>query len=134
MGAHTPEEVHDLFRKFMREGDINAVLTLYDREIVFRNRAGEQKRGRDALREELAPLAAMKADFQFTVKRKFESGDMALVQNEWKLRGPKPQSGYAIEVFCRRAGMWRFLIGDPYTIGDLQGANETSRTALLTTR
>ena len=134
MAAHTLEEVHDLFRRFMREGDINAVLTLYDREVVFCTRAGELKHGRDALREELAPLAAMKADFQFSVTRKIESGETALVHNQWTVRGPKPQSGYAIEVFRRRAGMWRFLIGDPYTIGDLQTADEASRTAELTAR
>jgi len=83
-------------------------------------------------REELALPAAMKADFQFRVKRKIESGDTALVHNEWTVRGPKPQSGYAIEVFRRRAGMWRFLIGDPYTIGDLQTTDEASRMAEIT--
>jgi hypothetical protein len=96
VGAHTLDEVHDLFRKFIREGDINAVLTLYDREVVFCTRAGELKHGREALREE-------------------------------------PQSGYAIEVFRRRAGMWRFLIGDPYTIGNLQRVDDASRMAQLTT-
>jgi hypothetical protein len=58
---------------------------------------------------------------------------MALVHNEWRVRGPKPQSGYAIEVFRRRAGMWRFLIGDPYTIGNLQRVDDASRMAQLTT-
>jgi hypothetical protein len=52
MPAKVPEEVNHLFIKFMKEGNLEAVLDLYDPEIAFVNQAGEIKRGTSAIREE----------------------------------------------------------------------------------
>jgi ketosteroid isomerase-like protein len=118
MAASRPEEVGELFQHYMREGDLDALLTLYDREVAFRNRAGELRRGRDALRQELAPFAAMKAVFAFKIRAVVETGDIALIHNEWKVSAPEPMAGYAIEVARRQPdGTWRWLIGDPFTVG-----------------
>src|SRR5689334_24988413 len=118
MPPNTPGKVGDLFQSYMRDGDIDALLTLYDPEAVFLNRAREVRRGADALREELAPLAAVRAVFEFNIKRIIQSGDIALIHNEWKVSSPEPLSGYAIEVARRQPdGTWRWLIGDPFTVG-----------------
>jgi hypothetical protein len=37
MHANSPEEVDHLFVKYMREGDIESVLTLYDPKVAFSN-------------------------------------------------------------------------------------------------
>ena len=37
--------------------------------MVFVNQAGEEKRGADALRSELAPSAAKRASFDFSIKK-----------------------------------------------------------------
>jgi ketosteroid isomerase-like protein len=116
--ADSPEQVHELFCRYMREGDVAAVLTLYDPGIVFCNRSGELKAGHEAIRPELEPMAAAKTEFSFAIRRKIVSGDIALVHNEWTMAGPPEQRGYAVEVFRRQAdGGWRFLIGDPFTVG-----------------
>jgi hypothetical protein len=54
MPAHSPERIHDLFCQYMREGDIDSVLTLYDPQAVFCNRSGKLRRGLPAVRQESA--------------------------------------------------------------------------------
>lgn len=118
MSAKSPDEICRLFQKYNAEGDIDSVLRVYDPEAVILNRAGEVKKGREGLREELAPFAARKAIFAFTIKQVVRSGDIALMHTEWKVSSPQPISVHAIEVARRQAdGTWRWLIGDPYTVG-----------------
>jgi ketosteroid isomerase-like protein len=102
----------------MAEGDVDAALSVYDPEAVFVNQSGEVTKGRLDLRQELAPLAAMKARFDFTIKQVIETGDIALMHTEWTVSGPQPMQVYAIEVARRQAdGTWCWLIGDPFTVG-----------------
>jgi len=61
MQATRPEEICQLFQHYMREGDLESVLTLYDAEAVILNESGETKKGKD-LRQELA-LFCGGADF-----------------------------------------------------------------------
>ena len=118
MPAHSPEDICRLFRQYMREGDIDSVLTLYDEDAVFLNQSGEAKNGKEALRQELAPFAAMKAIFDFDIKQVVQSGDIALVHTRWKVSSPKPISLHAIEVARSQPdSTWRWLIGDPFTVG-----------------
>ena len=117
MPASSPEEICRLFQQYMAEGNIDSVLSVYDPEAVFLNQSGQVKGG-EALRQELAPLAAMKARFDFNVKQVVRSGDIALMHTEWKVSSPEPMSVYAIEVASRQSdGTWRWLIGDPFTVG-----------------
>jgi ketosteroid isomerase-like protein len=117
MPAKSPEEICHLFKQYMAEGDLDSVLSVYDPEAVFLNRSGEIKKG-DALREELAKFAGVKATFDFKIKQVIRSGDIALMHTEWKVSAPEPMSVYAIEVARRQPdGTWRWLIGDPFTVG-----------------
>jgi ketosteroid isomerase-like protein len=117
MPAKSHEEICHLFKQYMAEGDLDSVLSVYDPEAVFLNRSGEVKKG-EALRKELAPFAAVKATFDFNIKQVIQSGDIALMHTEWKVSSPEPMSVYAIEVARRQPdGTWRWLIGDPFTVG-----------------
>lgn len=118
MPANSPEDICRLFQRAMADGDLESVLSLYDPEAVFVNQAGELTRGRRGLRQELAPFAAMKARFDYAIKQVVETGDIALMHTQWKVSGTQPMTVYAIEVARRQAnGTWRWLIGDPYTVG-----------------
>ena len=118
MAARTPEEICQLFQRYMAEGDVDALLGIYDPEVVFLNRSAEPKQGREALRQELAPLAAAKTIFQFHIRQVIQAGDIALMHTEWNVSGPQPMSQYAIEVARKQAdGSWCWLIGDPFTVG-----------------
>ena len=123
MSAKSPEEICRLFQHYMAEGDIDSVLSVYDPEAVFLNQSGEVKKNEAGLRQELAPFAARKAVFNFDIKQVIQSGDIALMHTEWKVSSPQQMSVYAIEVARRQPdGTWRWLIGDPFTIGRQTGA------------
>jgi ketosteroid isomerase-like protein len=118
MPARSPEEICRLFQHAMAEGDIDGVMSLYDPQAVFLNQSGEVTKDRHGLRQQLAPLAALKARFDFTVKQVVQAGDIALMHTEWRVSGPEPMTVYAIEVARRQPdGTWYWLIGDPYTVG-----------------
>ncbi len=102
MPAKVPEEVNHLFMKFMKEGNLEAVLDLYDPEIAFVNQAGEIKRGTSAIREELKNFVESKQVFEFHIKRVVSNGEIALVHNNWEMIAPKNATGYAIEVMHRQ--------------------------------
>jgi len=123
MSAKSPEEICRLFQHYMAEGDIDSVLSVYDPEAVFLNQSGEVKKGEAGLRQGLAAFAARKAVFNFDIKQVIQSGDIALMHTEWKVSSPQQMSVYAIEVARRQPdGTWRWLIGDPFTIGRQIGA------------
>jgi uncharacterized protein (TIGR02246 family) len=118
MPAKSPEEICRIFQQYMAEGDIDSVLSVYDPEAVFLNQSGEVKKGEEGLRQELAPFAAKKASFEFNIRQVIQSGNIALMHTEWKVSSPQQMSVYAIEVARRQPdGTWRWLIGDPFTIG-----------------
>jgi uncharacterized protein (TIGR02246 family) len=118
MSAKTPEDICRLFQRYMAEGDLDSLLSLYDPEAAFLNQSGQVKKGRQGLREELAPFAARKATFEFVVKQVIEAGDIALMHTKWRVSADRQMSVYAIEVARRQPdGTWRWLIGDPFTVG-----------------
>ena len=118
MSAKSPEEICRLFKKFMAEGDLDSLLSIYDPEAVFVSESGEVKKGKEELREELARLAAARAVFEFNIRRVIRSGDIALMHTDWQVSSPQPMFVYAIEVARRQPdGTWRWLIGDPFTVG-----------------
>jgi len=116
--AKTPEEICQLFQQYMAQGDIDALLGIYDPEAVFLDQWVEPKKGRAELKQVLTPLAAAKTIFQFNIRQVIQAGDIALMHTEWNVSAPAPTSQYAIEVARRQAdGSWCWLIGDPFTVG-----------------
>jgi uncharacterized protein (TIGR02246 family) len=84
MPARSPKEIDDLFVEYMKNGDLESVLTLYEDDVIFVNREGQPRHGTAALREELASFAANKQQFEFNIRRVVEAGDIALVHNQWQ--------------------------------------------------
>jgi ketosteroid isomerase-like protein len=74
MSATNPEQICHLFQRYMAEGDIEALLNIYDPEAVFLDRSGKVKKGREGLREELAPLAVAKTVFDSASNRSSSLG------------------------------------------------------------
>jgi uncharacterized protein (TIGR02246 family) len=102
----------------MADGDLDAVLSLYDPEAVFVRESGRVTSTRDELRQELAPLVATRPRFAYVVQLVAEAGDTALMHTDWAVTEPQPLQSRAVEVARRQAdGTWRWLIGDPFTVG-----------------
>ena len=117
MPAKSPEEICRLFQHYMAEGDIESLLGIYDPEAVILTQSGEVKKGQ-RLREQLAKSAAAKTQFEFNIKQVIQSGDIALMHTDWKVSSAQQTFVYAIEVARRQPdGTWRWLIGDPFTVG-----------------
>lgn len=123
MLAKSPEEICRLFKRAMAEGDLEAVLSLYDSEAVFLNQAGEVTKDRDDLKRELAPqVEKKKTRFDYDIRQVIQAADIALMHTKWQVSGPQPMTAHAIEVARRQPdGSWRRLIGDPFTVGKETG-------------
>jgi len=87
MPARNPEEICSLFKQYMAEDDIEGVLSLHDPEVVFLNQAGQTRRGKQELKQELVPFAAVKARFDFNIAQVVQSGDIALMHTQWTVLG-----------------------------------------------
>ncbi len=114
----SPEDWWPLFQRAMHDGDLDAVLRLYEPGAVFATATGEILTGHAELRTVLGPLATAKADFQFTIRKIIQTGDLALIHSDVRTTRPQATSGYALEVLRRQSdGRWLLAIGDPFTIG-----------------
>jgi len=117
MAARSPEEICRLFQQFMAAGDIESLLSLYDEEAVILGRSREVQRGDQGLRQQLVPMAAAKINFTFRIDQVVQSGDIALMHTYWTASS-EPMAEHAVEVARRQPdGTWRWLIGDPFTVG-----------------
>jgi ketosteroid isomerase-like protein len=120
MPARTPEEICHLFQQCMAAGEVESLLSLYDPEAVILGRSREMRRGDQGLRQQLAPMAAAKIRFAFRIDQVIQSGDIALMHTYWTASSPEPMAEHAVEVARRQPdGTWRWLIGDPFTVGRL---------------
>jgi ketosteroid isomerase-like protein len=118
MQPNSPEEICSLFQQYMAEGDLELVLSVYDRDAVFLDESREVSSGIEELREEFAPFVAAKSRFDFDIRQIIQAGDIALMHTHWTISGPQSRQVYAIEVARRQTdGSWRWLIGDPFTVG-----------------
>lgn len=122
MRATSPKDICSLFRDGMAKGDIEAVLRLYDPAAAFVTEAGEVKFGVDALRKQLAPVAAERPCFNFDVKQIVQVNNIALMHTWWTVSFGEIDRKFvhAIEIASRQPdGDWHWLIGDPFTVGRL---------------
>ena len=59
MPATSPEQLSALFSQAIGQGDLEAVMALYEPGAAFHTRSGEVRSGIDAIRQEMGPFAAM---------------------------------------------------------------------------
>lgn len=77
----------------MAAGDIDLVLGIYDDDMVFLNQAREEKRGKEAFGQEVAPLVARNPKFDFNIEQVIKAGDIAQMHTkEWKASPPPPST------------------------------------------
>ena len=126
MPAGTPEEVHRLWAQAFDEGDVDAVVALYEPSATLVFQPGEEPvRGTEAIREALDGFLSMfegKPKFDLRFGKAFEAGeDLALVLSTWTMSGsakdgtPIEMTGQTADVVRRQAdGSWRVAIDNPF--------------------
>ena len=123
MQARTPEELDHLFVKAMNEGDVEAMLTLYEPDQVFVSQPGQPvvRGAGESLREKIRDFTSLKPKLKIEMTHVVEAGDIALYCCQWTMQitGSDGQeqtlSGRDANVARRQPdGTWRILIDNPF--------------------
>ena len=121
MHANTPYELYELFAQYFNAGTIDLLLTLYTDDAVLLPAAGQEARGKEAIREALNGFLALKGEIQITRPTVIEAGETALVMAKWTLKGTSPQGepvemgGQTSDVLRRQSeGNWLIVIDNPF--------------------
>ncbi len=122
MSAHTPEDAHLLWTRFLLAGDLEGQVNLYepDAVMVAVPRPGPVVRGHAAIREGLRDLHALKPKFELNVLKTLKCDDIAILYSRWTLAGVDPDgndvemTGLTSDVVRRQPdGTWLFVIDNP---------------------
>ncbi len=124
MPAQKPEECDALFEKYVNEGNLEALVDLYEPGATLIPAPGQVAAGTEAIRSALKPMLDAGLQVKLTVTQTIMSSDIAATYNDWTgvAKGPAGDemkfSGKAIEICHRQPdGTWRFAIDDPYARG-----------------
>jgi len=115
-----PEAVIERFSELLAEGNLDAMVDLYEPDAAFAPQPGEIVSGRDAIRSALSAFLAVKPRMTGHIEKVLRAGDTALVANRWNLRGTAPDgspvemAATSADVLRRRSdGSWGIVIDDP---------------------
>jgi uncharacterized protein (TIGR02246 family) len=119
---HTPPEATiQRFSTLLAEGDLDAMLELYEPDAAFAPQPCETVSGREGIRAALEAFLAVKPRMEGTIEKVLVAGDTALVANRWQLSGTAPDgspvqmAATSADVLRRRPdGSWGIVIDDPW--------------------
>ena len=117
MPITTPEQISQAFVDAYNSGDIEGLVALYEKDAVLAPKPGKRALGPAAIREALLDLLSLKGHVQCELKYCMQSGDLALLQGEWRLSGTGPD-GKPVEIGSKTAevvrrqpdGTWRYVL------------------------
>ena len=124
MSTTRPEAVIEQFPELLAQGDVDAMLELYEPDAAFLPQPGTTVTGRDAIRAALESFVATKPRMEGSIEKVVEAGDVALVTNSWRLSGTASDgssiqmAATSTDVLRRRPdGAWGIVIDDPWGTG-----------------
>jgi uncharacterized protein (TIGR02246 family) len=119
--THAPEHTIHRFQALLAEGDLEALVALYEPDASFSPAPGAAVSGRAAIRDALRPFLALEPRMTGEVEKVLVAGETALVANRWTLTGSQPDgrpvelTGTSADVLRRRDdGSWGIAIDDPW--------------------
>jgi uncharacterized protein (TIGR02246 family) len=121
MSRTRPEATIERFSELLAEGDLDAMMELYEPDAAFAPQPGQTVAGRDEIRAALESFLAIKPRMEGRIEKVLEAGDTALVANRWRLSGTAPDgtpvqmAATSADVLRRRpGGSWGIVIDDPW--------------------
>lgn len=115
MTAREPAEASTLFVRHFAEGDLDALMSLYEEDAVFPTPRGTST-GHDEIRATLKAYLDSGATLVFGESLVFPAGDLALIHTPWTMTMPNgsASTGATAEVVRRQAdGSWKYIIDNP---------------------
>jgi uncharacterized protein (TIGR02246 family) len=116
-----PEAVIERFSELLADGDLDAMVALYEPDATFAPQPGMSVSGREEIRAALRGFLAVKPRMTGYIEKVLRAGDTALVANRWKLSGTGPDgspvemAATSADVLRRRPdGSWGIAIDDPW--------------------
>ncbi len=127
MPAKTPEQVDELFGKYVNARDLENLVALYEPDASLMNEDRTAARGTSAIREAMQGIFAAftEAHLTMNVVQVVRVGDdLAVLYNDFSMDGKAADGSSfsmqhkAMEIVRRQAdGTWKFAVDDPYARG-----------------
>lgn len=121
MKVNNPQDMNEAFTEAFNSGEIAQLMQLYEDDAILAPTPGQRAVGKQAIREGFGTLMALKAKIFVKNNYCMRSGNIALLQGEWKLSfidqsGEKvEQAAKSAEVVRQQAdGSWLYIIDHPY--------------------
>lgn len=117
-----PAELYDRFALALNNGDLEAIMALFDEEGQTVPFPGQPPvTGRSAIRSVMQQCLALRPQIRYESVNVLQAGEIALLNAEWRLTVrlpdsyPQEQIGKGIQVARRQPdGSWRLLIDNPW--------------------
>jgi ketosteroid isomerase-like protein len=118
----TPEDVFKTQVKEFNKGNINFLMTLYEKDACFASEPGLIINDSNDIRQTLQSFINIGARLEAKVKRVIHASDLALLITEWSITGTEPADGTPISlagrgtIVLRRQsdGTWLMIIENPW--------------------
>jgi ketosteroid isomerase-like protein len=118
----TPEDLLNSQVEEFNKGNINFLMTLYEKDACFASEPGQVVNDLESIRKNLQGFINMGARLEAKVKRVIHASDLALLITEWSITGTEPTNGTPINsvgrgtIVLRRQsdGTWLMVIENPW--------------------
>ena len=109
-------DIHPSVEAGVNNQDLDGLMALYAPDATMVLPDGSTVTGTEAIREQWAGLLAMKGQMTLRSRYVIESGDLAILSNEWTFTaGDQTIGATTAEVARRQAdGGWLYVIDHPY--------------------
>jgi ketosteroid isomerase-like protein len=118
--ALDPSVLHSQVEKAFNDGDVDALVDLYEPDARMMRDDGSVAVGPEEIRDIWSGFVAMGGRISLTTHYAVGSGDVALLSNSWTYEGDGMTFSSTTAEVARRQddGSWRYVIDNPYSAGE----------------